>query len=123
MELRLILKMYCISLIKDIFGLHDIVPLLTHRRGRHKVFITRFFARKEAAFMVKLGTHTSCCGSLLKPFRFLESSLRQVKAPSCSEKQEALPQHPVLAGMDGEQRDAGEKKPTVKPLTSLRWNP
>lgn len=67
MELRLILEIYCISLIKDIFGLHDIMPLLTHRRGHHKVFITRFFVRKEAAFMIKLDTHTSCCGSLLKP--------------------------------------------------------
>lgn len=27
MELRLILKIYCISLIKDIFGLHDIMSL------------------------------------------------------------------------------------------------
>lgn len=66
MKLRLILRIYHISLIKDIFGLHDIMPLLTYRRGRHKVFITRFFVRK-ASFMIKLDIHTSCCGSLLKP--------------------------------------------------------
>lgn len=42
MLLRLILKtfQYCRSLIKDIFGLHDIMCLLKCGRGRHKVFIT-----------------------------------------------------------------------------------
>lgn len=53
MDLRLIPQIYCISLIKDIFGLRDIMPLLTYRRGCHKDFITQFFARKEGASMIK----------------------------------------------------------------------
>lgn len=41
-------------------------------------------------------------------FRFLESSLHQVKASSCSEKQETPPQNPVLAGRHRGEEGYGE---------------
>lgn len=127
MELRLFKKIFCISLIKDIFGLHDITPLLTCRRVRHKGFITRSFVRKKAAVMIELDMHTSC-GSL-KPLAdiwdgsFLDSWNLLYMRCHLAQKNKTPSQNPVLAGMDRKQRDTREKKPTVKPLTLLKWNP